>query len=226
MKKTITTLLFLALSWSALGLDKTELEHKAQKLLAKFESLQEKPDKRVPAELLRKARGIILLNRTKAGLVFAYQGGGGVAMVRGKNDQWSPLAFMKANEGSLGFQIGGQQTFLVVLLMNEQSAKTLVADATFEFGGEARGTAGDNSSGVEEKVEDVQRSVLVYEDLQGLFGGAAIKGGATSPDQEANRVYYGVSVTMQEILFDKKFVPTQAASALARKIEQYAKAGG
>jgi lipid-binding SYLF domain-containing protein len=109
--------------------------------------------------------------------------------------------------------------------MNEQSAKTLVADSTFEFGGEARGTAGDNSSGVEGKVEDVERSVLVYEDRQGLFGGAAIKGGATSPDQEANRVYYGASATMQEILFDRKFEPTEAASALARKIEQYVKAG-
>jgi lipid-binding SYLF domain-containing protein len=70
------------------------------------------------------------------------------------------LAFMKADEASLGFQIGGQQTFLVILLMNEQSAKTLIADAAFEFGGEARGTAGDRSAGAEGKVEDIERSVL------------------------------------------------------------------
>jgi lipid-binding SYLF domain-containing protein len=70
------------------------------------------------------------------------------------------------------------------------------------------------------KVEDVERSVLVYEDRQGLFGGTAIKGGATSPDQEANRVYYGAPVIMQEILFDKKFRPTEPACALAGKIQQ------
>jgi lipid-binding SYLF domain-containing protein len=78
---------------------------------------------------------------------------------------------MKADQASLGFQIGGQQTFLVILLMNEQSAKTLIADAAFEFGGEARGTAGDSSAGAEGKIEDIERSVLVYNERQGVVRG-------------------------------------------------------
>src|SRR3989442_4711498 len=44
---------------------------------AKFVALQQKPDKRIPAETLRKARGIVLMERTKAGFLFAYQGGNG-----------------------------------------------------------------------------------------------------------------------------------------------------
>jgi lipid-binding SYLF domain-containing protein len=52
--------------------------------LAEFQAMQARPDKRVPAEVLGKARAIILLDRTKAGFVFAYQGGGGVAMVKDK----------------------------------------------------------------------------------------------------------------------------------------------
>jgi lipid-binding SYLF domain-containing protein len=223
MKRVFATWLILNLAWDAVALDKTSLDQKTQKLLAKFETMQAKPDKRVPAEVLRQAQGIILLDRTKAGFIFAYQGGAGVAMVKDKKGRWSPLAWVKADEASLGFQIGGQQTFLVILFMNEQSAKTLIADAAFEFGGEARGTSGTSSAGVEGKVDSIERAVLVYDDRQGLFGGAAVKGGAISADYDANRVYYGTELDMQQILFDKKVKPTETATALAQKFHQYAK---
>ncbi len=208
----------------AKAVEKPELERRAQKMLAKFESLQSKPDKRIPPEVLRKAQGIILLDRTKAGFIFAYQGGSGIAMIRNKKGKWSPLAFMKADEASLGFQIGGQQSFLAILLMNEQSAKSLLADGAFEFGGEARGTAGTASAGEEGVLEDIPRSVLVYDERSGLFGGAAIKGGAIHPDHDANQVYYGKAVAMGEILLDSKFKATEPALKLAEQIQKYSKA--
>ncbi len=223
MKKALVAVVLLGVAFSSLALEKAELDRRAEKLLSKFEALQQKPDKRVPAETLRKAQGIILLDRTKAGFVFAYQGGGGLAMAKDKKGNWSPVAFMSANEGSLGFQIGGQQSFFVILLMTPEAAQTLVADGAFEFGGEARGTAGDSTAGAEGTVASLERSVIVYSERQGLFGGAAVKGGAISPDHEANRVYYGGDFTMKEILFDKKLKPTAPATDLARKIALYSK---
>lgn len=223
MNAKIIAWLVLIVASNALAVERPALEQKAQKIIARFEAMQQKPDKRVPADVLRKAQGIILLDRTKAGFVFAYQGGGGVAMVKDKKGHWGPLAFMKADEASLGFQIGGQQTFFVVLLMNEQAAQSLIADAAFEFGGEARGTAGDSSAGAEGKVDSIERSVLIYDERSGLFGGAAIKGGAVSPDHNANRVYYGGDYTMPEILFSGKLKPTATATSLAGKISAYAK---
>lgn len=223
MKKLIATVLVLAVAWGVSAVEKSQLELKAHKLIAKFQKLQDKPDKRVPADALSKAKGIILLDRTKAGFVFAYQGGGGLAMVKDKKGNWGPIAFMQANEGSLGFQIGGQQSFFVILLMTDESTKTLIADAAFDFGGEARGTAGDSSAGAEGKVESVERAVQVYDERQGLFGGAAIKGGALAPDQDANFVYYGAPVTMKEILFDKKVKVTETAAQLARKVQEFSK---
>ena len=225
MKTLLAIFLLLNLPWSAVALDKLSLDQRTQKLLLKFDNLQAKPDKCVPADVLAKAKAIVLLDRTKAGFIFAYQGGGGLAIVKDKKGKWSPLAFVKADEASLGFQIGGQQTFFVILFMNDDSARTLIADAAFEFGGEARGTAGATSAGVEGKVEDIQRAVMIYDDRQGLFGGAAVKGGAIAPDQDANLVYYGEPATMNEILFEKKFKPTESAVALARKIDQYATNG-
>src|SRR5260370_10024111 len=100
MMKTLTLgLILLGLVPSALGVEKAELDNRIQRLTAKFEALQHKPDKSVPADNLRNARGIILLDRTKAGFLFAYQGGGGVALVKDpQTEKWSAPAFLAANE--------------------------------------------------------------------------------------------------------------------------------
>ena len=223
MKATIVSLILLAFASSTLALDKVELDNRIRSLTAKLDALQHKPDRSIPAEHLRKAQGIVLLDRTKAGFIFAYQGGSGVAMVKdAKSEKWGPAAFVTANDASLGFQVGGEKSFVVVLLM-DTNATRLLTEPNFNVGGEARGTAGDTSSGVEAKVSPSLPSVLVYTDRNGLFGGAAIKGGAIAPDDDANRLYYGQFLTMKEILFDKKVQPTETANALAQKLAESSK---
>jgi lipid-binding SYLF domain-containing protein len=224
MKSLITALLLFALTAPAWAIDKSAVDQRIRRLTSKFEEMQAKPDRRIPAENLRKAQGIILLDRTKAGFIFAYQGGGGLAMVRdAKTEQWSPPAFVSANEASLGLQIGGQQSFVVILLMNTNATHGLT-ESSFNFGGEASGTAGNATGKAEGTVSsDNQALVQVYSDATGLYGGAAIKGGAISPDTDANVAYYGQGLTPKEILFDRKGTPSEAATALAQKITQAAK---
>ena len=203
---------------SALALDVTDLDRRTHSLRLQFEELQSKPDKAIPAEILRQARGIILLDRTKAGFLFAYQGGGGVALMRDpKTEAWGPAAFLGANEASLGFQIGGEHRFVAILLMNTNATR-LLTEPSFEFGGEARGTAVNSSAGAEGTVASLERPILVYDDRKGLYGGAAIKGGAIAPDDRANHMYYGRFLTMKEILLERKVEPTEAATALANSI--------
>jgi SH3 domain-containing YSC84-like protein 1 len=224
MRLLITGLLLLGVAIPAHAIDKAGLDKRIRTITTKFEEMQAKPDKRVPVENLRKALGIILLDRTKAGFIFAYQGGGGVAMVKNaKSGSWSPPAFLTANEASLGFQIGGQQSFVVILLMNTNATHALT-DSDISFGGEASGTAG-NSSGKAEgnATDDGTKLMLVYSDATGLYGGAAIKGGALAPDTNANVAYYGQSLTPQEILFDQKGKPTEAATSLMQTINQSSK---
>src|SRR5262245_44955413 len=112
MKTTFFGLLLFSCVLTAFAVDKSELDTRIRTLTSKFEALQGHAGKAIPAETLRKAQGVVLLDRTKAGFVFAYQGGGGVAMVRDpKTGKWSNASFMSANEASLGFQIGGEQSF-------------------------------------------------------------------------------------------------------------------
>ena len=219
MKKIIFGFCALCLAVSAFAKDKAELDNHLRKLAAKFEAMQSNPDKAIPAENLQKARGIVLLDRTKAGFIFAFQGGGGIGMVKeAKSGKWSAPAFLTATEASLGFQIGGQQSFIVILLMTTNATR-LLTDGDIEFGGEARGTAGNSTAGAEGNLK-AQPSVLVYDDRKGLYGGAALKGGALSADGDGNNAYYGQYVTLEDILFQNKFQPGETAKALIEKIEK------
>src|SRR5260221_6238025 len=127
MKKFILIgVTLLCLAGSAFAIDSAGLDQRVRKLTTKLAELQSKPDKRIPAETLAKAQGIILLDRTKAGFLFVYQGGGGVAMLRNPGTrQWSAPVFVTANEASLGFQVGGEQAFYVILLMNTNATRVL-----------------------------------------------------------------------------------------------------
>jgi lipid-binding SYLF domain-containing protein len=215
--------LVLCATVSAFGVERAELDNRVQTLTAKLEAMQRQPDKRIPADALNRARGIILLDRTKAGFIFAYQGGGGVALVKDpKTDLWSPAAFVGATEASLGFQIGGEQAFYAILLMTTNATEQLTAPK-IDFGGEARGTGGNSSAGVEGKVPIPDSPVLVYSDRKGLYGGAVIKGGAIAPDDGANRAYYGEPVNMRDILFDHKVTASETTVQLTRKLTDYSK---
>jgi lipid-binding SYLF domain-containing protein len=221
-KKIITGLLTAALAASAFAVEPPELDNRIRMLTWKFDELQSRADRRIPPDTLRRAQGIILLDRTRAGFVFAYQGGGGVAMVRNKDGEWSPTAFLSANEGSLGFQIGGEKDFYAILLMDTNATRLLI-EPKFEAGGEARGTAGDTTRGTEGKFTPTNEPVLVFSTRKGLYGGAAVKAGAINPDNEANHTYYSQFVSMKDILFDNKVKATETATTLARRLNDYTK---
>lgn len=223
MKTLLTSLLLLGLVSPALAVNKADLDYRIRKLTIKLETMQAKPDKRIPAQNLRNAKGIILLDRTKAGFIFAFEGGSGVVLARDpKTGDWGPPAFVKANQASLGFQVGGQQSFVAILLMNTNAVQQM-AEGSFNFGGEASGTAGNTSGGTEGVISSGEPLMLVYTDRSGLYGGAAIKGGAISPDTDADLAYYGQYLTMGQILFDRALKPGVAGQELVQKLQQYSK---
>jgi lipid-binding SYLF domain-containing protein len=211
--------MLLCVATTAFALDPAQLDNRVRSLTERFEEFQHS-GKAIPANILSQAQGIVLLDRTKAGFLFAYQGGGGIATVKDPaTGKWSPVAFLDANQASLGFQIGGEQTFYAILLMTTNAAQMLT-NPSIDLGGEARGTAGNATSGVQ-TTTPLSASVLVYDDRQGLYAGAALKAGALTPDDQANQAYYGQYVTMGDILFGHKVQRTEAANILAHQIHAY-----
>lgn len=220
MKAMILGLALMGLVNSALAVDWGELNARIGLLIAKFNALQQNPAERIPAAVLREARGVVLLDRVKAGFVFGGESGGGVAIVKENSGDWSPVAFIRSNGGSVGFQAGGEQEFCMVLLMNSDVTRQL-ADSTIQFSDEARGTAGSDSAGDKVTFNLPAHSVLVYANRSGFYGGVAFEGGNLSPDRNANEIYYGKPLGMDDILFEPKVAPTQSAEALAHAITVY-----
>ena len=213
-------ILVLGLTTSAFAHTKSELDNRVRKLMAQFDSLQANAQARIPAEKLKEATGLIVMDRTKGGFIFGYEQGFGVAMVKNKGG-WSPFSFMSSHEGSFGAQIGGKSSFCVILLMNEAARDQLVGSKV-NFGGEAGGTGGSTSDAVGESFTE-KNPVLVFGESKGLYGGATVKGGSVSADDKANQDYYGQFYSIKDILFDGKVKPSETAAAFAEKLGQAAK---
>lgn len=219
----ITAVLLLGLVSSALAIDKEHLDGRIQRMMQKLEAMQEKPDKAIPADTFKKAKGIIIMERTRAGVVFAFMSGKGVALVRnGKTHKWGPAGFVEGSEASLGAQMGGESSLWVVFLMTTNSIR-MVRDSNFEFGGEARGTAGDSSGGAKGTSNSTDPVVLAYDDSKGFFGGVSVKGDSINPDTDANIAYYGDSYTMKQIISGEKAKVSPVVADLIKRLDGYAK---
>lgn len=197
-----------------------KLDLRIRRSAERFIAMQTEPGKRIPADLLARARGVIILHKFKAGLGIGGEAGNGVALVRDKNSgQWSAPAFVSSAEGSYGLQIGAQESTIVLLLMNETGLKPLLGGSV-DVGVDVAATAGPFEEGAKIDTTTIKDPILVYSTSGGLFAGAAFKGGAILPAQKNNEFYYGRG--MNDILFDPAVRPTQTGLHLIHVIETYA----
>lgn len=178
---------------------------------------------RIPATILEKADGIIILRQFNVGVGIGVKAGGGIAMVRDdETGEWGAPSFMKAGEGSWGLQIGAQGVVHVFLLMNKEGMKVLTSPK-FRIGVDAAATAGPADTGVEAKV-GAGSPIFVYSNASGLYTGASFEGGFILPNNKSNAQYYNDgSLMMRDILFGNKVEAPESAKPLKAALEKYSK---
>lgn len=169
--------------------DRERWETRLAELGVYFEALQADPTRAVPSEILREARGLVVLRETKAGFVLGAKSGNGVALMSRGRD-WTWPAFYRSREGGIGLQAGWQKATFVHILMTEAAVAAFRTN-DFRFGIGLRVTSGPKTMGDEAKTQSLGADVLVYSDTGGLFGGLALEGSSVRPDARANREYYG-----------------------------------
>jgi len=223
LRACLATLLVGAVAVPTFAASKNKLDARARDLTDYFDSVQKDIEKAVPAEVLAKAEGLIIMRNYKAGFIIGLSGGHGVAVVKDKaTGKWGPIGFVKAGEGSFGFQAGAQRSDLILALMNSDGLKVLT-DPNFKIGVDVRATVGPKSGGDQANFKTDTTPVLVYGDTRGLYGGASLETGGVFPDKGDNEEYYGKELSMTQILTGGAVQPTDAAKQLGEKIEQYAK---
>jgi SH3 domain-containing YSC84-like protein 1 len=223
LRAFLATVLVASIAVPTMAASKNKLDARVRDLTDYFDTVQKDAAKAVPAEILAKAEGLVIMRNYKAGFIVGISGGHGVALVKDKTTgKWGPIGFVKAGEGSFGFQAGAQRNDMILALMNSDGVKVLT-DPNLKLGVDVRATVGPHSGGDQANFKTDTTPVLVYGDTRGLFGGAAIETGGVFPDAGDNEEYYGKGVSMTDILANGKVQPTDAAKLLADKIEQYAK---
>jgi lipid-binding SYLF domain-containing protein len=169
-------------------------------------------DKGVPQDLLDKAQCVILVpGMKKAAFVLGAKYGRGFVMCRREGGVgWTAPAAIRIEGGSLGFQIGGSEQDVLLLVMNEHGMKHLLTNK-FTLGGEATASAGPVGRDLSAQTDAVMRAeMLSYSRSRGLFAGISLAGATLRPDDDANLELYGKDTENKEILTGQIKTPAAA----------------
>jgi len=163
-------------------------------------SLSKTPDRDIPEDLLKKAHCIVVVPSMKSGaFVVGADYGRGFASCR-TGAGWSSPAGVKVEGGSFGFQIGGTDTEVVMLVMNEAGMNKLLS-TKFTLGGEAKVAAGPiGRRGTAQTDAAMTAEILSYSRSKGVFAGVALNGATLREDESANKDLYGKAVSNRTIL--------------------------
>lgn len=199
-----------------------------QKAAEVINDIMKTPDTGIPADLLNKAVcvGIIPSQKKFAMGIGGSYGGGGLVCRRGGNGAWGGPSMFTVGGASVGFQLGGQSTDFVLLIMNPGGAQKLLQSKT-KLGADAS-VAGGPVGRTAEGATDLQlhAEILTYSRSRGLFAGVSLEGQVLKQDNEANARLYGRSIDPKDILFGSGVSAPAAANDLDAALTRYSPRGG
>ena len=181
--------------------------HKAAQV---FQEIMNTPDRSIPHDLLKSARCIAIIpGDKKFAFIFGGSYGRGVATCR-TPDGWSAPMFVAIDGGSVGYQIGGSSTDLVMLFMNDHALNSLLGDK-FKLGADASvaaGPVGRNATAATDV--RLNAEILSYSRSKGIFAGVSLDGAVVQADKSGDRALYGADVDRHQILNGSVSVPASA----------------
>jgi len=158
----------------------------------------------IPQDLLDKAECVVVLPSVKKaafGVGASY--GRGVMICRSGvsyTGPWGPPALYALEGASIGFQLGGQATDFVLLVMNPGGARSLLSSKV-KLGADASAAAGPKGRTAESATDIVMNAeILSYSRNKGLFAGVSLEGSTLRSDGSANEKLYGQKLTARDII--------------------------
>jgi lipid-binding SYLF domain-containing protein len=206
----VSAILVSCASW-AFASDRDKDVKRTEDAARVFKEVMDTPDKGIPHGLLKSAKCIAIIPaEVKAAFIFGANYGRGVAACRTATG-WSGPMFVAIQGGSVGFQIGGSATDLVLLFMNQHALESLLGDK-FKLGGDA-------------SVADIRLNaeILSYSRAKGVFAGVSLDGAGFMADKASDRAMYGQNVDRKQILNGVIAVPVSARQ-FERELQVYASA--
>lgn len=204
----------LPLTWAAQDIKEVDRIKDAGEVLKEILNI---PDD-IPKDLLDRAECVIVLPSVKK-LAIGIGGsfGRGVMVCRSGQHYtgpWGAPAMYALEGGNIGFQLGGQATDFVLLVMNPRGAESLMGSKV-KLGADASAAAGPKGRAATAATDVAMRAeILSYSRSRGLFAGISLEGSTLRPDNGANEKVYGKKLTAKEILREGKVGRPGAAAIL------------
>ncbi len=187
-----------------------------------FSEIMSAPDNGVPRDLLAKAHCVVIVPdlKTAAFMVGGKYGKGYLSCRNTSGPGWSAPATVRIEGGSVGFQIGGSSTDLVMLVMSERGAEKLL-ESKFTLGAEGSVAAGPVGRTATAQTDvQMHADILSWSRSQGLFAGVALEGATLRQDLDDNETLYGKPLETHEIVTGDVRAP-QAADRLLMLLSRY-----
>lgn len=224
MTKATLSAVFAILSLLALPLyaqkKETDRLENAGKVLTEILNVPED----IPRDLLNKAECVIVLPsvvKLAVGVGGSY--GRGAMVCRAGDDftgSWGAPSMIALEGGSFGFQLGGQATDFVLLVMNPRGADSILASKV-KLGAGISAAAGPKGRDLSAATDAAMRAeVLSYSRSRGLFAGISLEGSTLRPDNDANRRLYGKKISARDIVVHDKATPPPSAKQMISVLDE------
>jgi SH3 domain-containing YSC84-like protein 1 len=180
----------------------------------------------IPQELLEKAECVIVIPSVKklAFGVGASYGRGAMVCRQGEKFRgpWGAPAMYALEGGSFGFQIGGQATDLILLVMNDRGMESILSSKV-KLGADASAAAGPKGRDASADTDAWLRAeILSYSRSRGLFAGISLEGSTLRPDDDASADVYGHPIKAKDIVRGKKMIVPSTGRRLVNALQKSA----
>jgi lipid-binding SYLF domain-containing protein len=167
-----------------------------------LDSVMGTPEKAIPQDLMSRSHCVAIIPGVKkAGFVVGGHYGKGVLSCRGENGLgWTAPTAVRIEGGSVGLQIGGSSTDLVLLIMNKRGAMKLLS-SKFTLGADAAVAGGPLGRSAQAQTDaQLHAEILSYSRSKGLFAGVSLEGATLRPAHDANERLYGQPIDPKQVL--------------------------
>jgi SH3 domain-containing YSC84-like protein 1 len=217
MKKTTIFAVSLITAMGLMAFGQTKDEDRVRSAGQVISEIMNIPDD-IPQDVIDRANCVVVLpSVVKAAFIVGGSYGRGVMTCRGGRDfrgPWGAPTMMALEGASFGFQLGGQATDFVLLLMSDNSARSIL-QSKVKIGGDASAAAGPVGRDASAETDVSMRAeILSYSRARGLFAGISLSGSTLRPDNDGNKSLYGKDLTAPQIVFDHAVPPPPSARLL------------
>jgi len=217
----VAAILIINVSTSCLAQDKWE--NLLLESARVFEEMAQMPEDGIPQDLLKDCKAIAIFpSVVGGGFVIGGKYGQGVIVARNqRTSRWGSPAVFNLAGASLGWQIGGQASDIILLIMNERGLDGLL-QSKFKLGGDVSIAAGPVGREAEASTDlQLKGGILSYSRSRGAFIGIKLEGAMISFNEEANSSLYGEGISAEGILTTGRGKTPEYAKRLLKDLRKY-----